>query len=91
MELVIPRYHTHLNSVYQIHTTPDGHIRSMPFDILDRQIRSDLTSYVTVYLNDPIIADMPFYKGLQQLLQHETAIELYYDYLDLRHPTYSYH
>ena len=58
MELVIPRFHIHLNSVYQIHTTPDGYIRSMPFDILDRQIRSDLTSYVTVYLNDPIITDM---------------------------------
>lgn len=91
MELSIRLKAPSYNSVYHFITDSAGEVLINPYDIQNKELYTDQTAYSAVFLNDPIVVDMHLYKGLQRLIQHDNAVELYYDYLSIRHPTYTYH
>lgn len=68
-----------------------GEIVIFPHDIKNNELYTDGTDYRHVFANDPIVSDVNLIYALHKLAQYDSGIELYYAYLEMKYPTYTYH
>lgn len=69
----------------------DGTLKIKPYEIERNELYTDDTTYDYVIVGDYIVSDLTLLKAIYTLGKHSSNRELYFDYLEVLHPTYSYH